>query len=313
MEKLKGFQSYPSIEAINYINQLDTLNLHTDALLTHQKHPRGFKLIKDYMLRDYPEAHNDFDYLYLSQLTQAKGMTLGIEAHRRSRPYNMGTLYWQLNDCWPVISWSGIDSFGNWKALHYKTKRSFENLLISPTLEENEVITYIVNDNLQSHTDTLFQKIIDFKGKELWSWKQSVSAEANSSNKVNLFSLEEMVINPSESMLISSFKGKTSYFYFEKPKDLYLPEIEVYMTSIEKIKGGYNISVSSDFLLKDVFLTSTTKGKFSDNFFDVLPNDKKVIFFETESTEMPEIKVTTLNTVSRADQNRKQSYKTDSK
>ena len=66
----------------------------------------------EYMKRDYPETFNDRDYVYLSQLTQAKGITMGIEAHRRAKPYNMGTLYWQLNDCWPVVSWSSIDHFG---------------------------------------------------------------------------------------------------------------------------------------------------------------------------------------------------------
>lgn len=308
-----GFQSYPSIEAINYINQLDTLNLHTDALLTHQKHPRGFKLIKDYMLRDYPEAYNDLDYLYLSQLTQAKGMTLGIEAHRRARPYNMGTLYWQLNDCWPVVSWSGIDSFGNWKALHYKAKESFENVLISTTLEDSKVKTYIVNDDLQSHTDLLSLKIIDFQGTELWSMEKEVTAEGNSSSMVFEFSLEEMIINPAEVVLVSSFQDKISTFYFVKPKDLYFQNLTTINLEVEEFDYGYSVTISSPVLLKDVFLTSDVSGRFLENFFDLLPNEEKHIYFSTDSKVKPNISIRTLNQVLEIDLKKKESYKTDSK
>ena len=308
-----GFQSFPSVEAINYINQSDSLNIHTEAMKSHQKHSRGFQLIDEYMLRDYPEAYNDQDYVYLSQLTQAKGITMGIEAHRRSRPYNMGTLYWQLNDCWPVVSWSSIDYFGNWKALHYKAKRSFENVLISTTLEDNKVKTYIVNDDLQSHTDSLSLKILDFQGNELWSIKKEVTAKGNSSSNVFEFSLEEMIINPAEVVLVSSFQDKISTFYFMKPKDLYLLDFATTEFKVEEFDYGYSIIISSPVLLKDVFLTSDVSGKFLDNFFDLLPNEEKMIYFSTDSKVKPNIGIRTLNQILEIDHEKKEVYKTDSK
>ena len=88
-----GFQSFPSYETLRHINQSETIDLKTDAIKSHQKHSRGFQLIEEYMQRDYNIPTNDEDYAYISQLLQAKGITMGIEAHRRAKPYNMGTLF----------------------------------------------------------------------------------------------------------------------------------------------------------------------------------------------------------------------------
>ena len=73
------------------------------------------------------------------------GITKGMEAHRRARPYNMGSLFWQLNDCWPAVSWSSIDFFGNWKALHYSAKKAFKNVLISSEIDKDTLKVFIVN------------------------------------------------------------------------------------------------------------------------------------------------------------------------
>ncbi len=307
-----GFQSYPSIEAINHINQLDTLNLHTEALKSHQKHSRGFQLIDEYMKRDYPDAHNDLDYWYLSQLTQAKGMTLGIEAHRRARPYNMGTLYWQLNDCWPVISWSSIDYFGNWKALQYKAKKSFENLLISFEMNENKLSTYIVNDDLKSISGSLSLKILDFSGNELWSSEETVTAMENASSKVHELPLEEMIINLEESVLVASFEGVVSNFYFVKPKDLLLPDFETSTLEIDKVDKGFNITIESPTLQKDVYLLPDVKGKLSDNFFDLLPNKRTTVFFQTDEKKTPSFEMRSLNDVIAIDHAKQELFKTES-
>ena len=116
------------------------------------------------MARDFPVPTQAEDYVYMSQVLQAYGITKGLEAQRRAKPYNMGTLYWQLNDCWPSVSWSSIDFFGNWKALHYKTKKVFENVLVSSKIEDSTLKTFVITDSLKVVTDTIYLKIIDFSG-----------------------------------------------------------------------------------------------------------------------------------------------------
>lgn len=292
-----GFQSFPSFKTINYINQKDSVDIHTEAMMSHQKHSRGFQLIKEYMERDYPVPTKDEDYVYMSQLVQARGVTMGIESHRRAKPYNMGSLYWQLNDCWPAISWSSIDYFGNWKALHYKAKKSFQNILVSSRLKSNEVSTYIVNDELTSHSDTLSIRIMDFEGRSLWSYKKPITVGANSSRKVFELHLDSLSFDKKAVVMITSFKSTSSNFYFSPPKDLELP-ITAYSTNILKTNNGFNISIFGFNLLKDAFIAPNVEGTLSDNFFDVLPGGKKTIFFKTniDSLSTKDFRILSLNT-----------------
>lgn len=287
-----GFQSFPSYEVINYINQSDSLDITSDGFKNHQKHVRGFQLIDEYMKRDFPIPTNTKDYVYMSQLLQAYGVTKGLEAQRRAKPYNMGTLFWQLNDCWPSVSWSSIDFFGNWKALHYKAKKTFENVLISSKINDNVLENFVINDNLKAIVDTLHLKLIDFSGKELWSFSKEVTALENSSKLVQEILLNDIDIT--KTVLVSTFNNTTTTFYLIKPKDLKLQKGEITKT-ISKTSSGFKIKLSSKTLQKDVFLYSKSKGHFSDNYFDLLPNETIEIEFETEVETLIDLKIISLN------------------
>ena len=289
-----GFQSFPSYEVINYINNQEDFTLKSEGLKSHQKHVRGFQLMFDYMSRDYKIPTNDEDYIYVSQLLQAKGIVMGIEAHRRAKPTNMGTLFWQLNDCWPAISWSSIDYLGNWKALQYKAKKAFKNILISSKIENDSVKTAIINDTFKAQKGNLDLKIIDFYGKEIWSYSKNIEVLENSSE--HFYSLNLNTINKEKTFLISEFNNEKSYFYFTKPKELNLPKGEIEKI-ISKTKNGFSITLKSAVLQKDVFLFTKEKGHFSDNYFDLLPNQEVQIFFETDAKFLDDLKIKTLNSI----------------
>jgi beta-mannosidase len=112
------------------------LNLNSKSVKAHQKHPTGYQTILTYMERDYKVPTDFRKYNYVSQLLQRDGMKTAIEAHHRAKPYCMGTLYWQLNDCWPVTSWSAIDYTYKPKAVYYETKKLFSDITISVTDEK---------------------------------------------------------------------------------------------------------------------------------------------------------------------------------
>lgn len=290
-----GFQSFPSYEAICFINQKDSLNITSEGFKNHQKHSRGFQIIETYMQRDFPVPDSAEDYVYMSQLLQAYGITKGIEAQRRAKPYNMGSLYWQLNDCWPAISWSSIDYFGNWKALHYEAKRSFENVLVSSKVENNILKTWVVNDDLNDVTGKLNLKLMDFSGQMIWNNEQQISVEPLSSEVKFQLDLETLNFNSDQTVLVSTFNNKSSLFYFARPKDLKLQQAEIQKT-ITKTNKGYTIELLSSILQKDVFLFSGSKGYFSDNFFDLLPNEPKTIQFDTDIKNLDELQIKTFNT-----------------
>ena len=123
-----GFQGMPDMNTLK--NVCDTLSLVSNSIKSHQKHPKGFETIQTYMERDYKVPSDFQQYNYVSQLLQRDGMKMAIEAHRRAMPYCMGTLYWQLNDCWPVTSWSAIDYNYKPKALHFETKKLYNDIVI---------------------------------------------------------------------------------------------------------------------------------------------------------------------------------------
>ncbi len=123
-----GFQSYPMITTLKRVIPEDQLDIDSPAMKNHQKHGRGREIIDKAMRQYYGFDSKSLsleNYCYVSQLLQAWGTGYGIFQHIKQQPHCMGTLYWQLNDCWPVASWSSIDFYGNWKALHYRVKELY--------------------------------------------------------------------------------------------------------------------------------------------------------------------------------------------
>ncbi|ESU21114.1 beta-mannosidase [Flavobacterium enshiense DK69] len=273
-----GFQGMPDVKTFKSFANESDLNLASQAVKNHQKHPTGYQTIQTYMERDYKVPKKFEDYVYVSQLLQAEGMKTAIETHRRAKPYCMGSLYWQLNDCWPVTSWSSVDYFGNGKAFHYQSKRSFEQILISVTEEDNQYKLYVINDELTPKKGKLQLELVDFKGTVLWKSSSEIQVEENTSKVYYAIAKNEFsMFNPKQSVLSAKLvlpdtDVKSVLFYFEKPKDLELqqPKIKIVYTDENTME------VTTDVLAKNVFLSSD-KGNFSDNYFDLLPHERKVI------------------------------------
>lgn len=289
-----GFQSFPSYEAINYSNQNDRISIFSKAFSSHQKHARGFQLIKEYMARDFPVPTKEEDYVYVSQLLQAHGITKGIEAHRRAKPHNMGTLYWQFNDCWPAVSWSSIDFLGNWKALQYQARHSFNNILLSSIIENDTLKIYLINDELIPHSGKLSIQIMDFDATVHWSTSKSIIGKANSSTRVYLLALKSLKLKRNQVVIKTSFNKSSSLFYLVKPKELKLITSPI-NKEIIKTEEGFLLNLSSKTLQKNVFLYSNEKGHFNDNFFDLIPGSIKQIHFKSKSNKLGDLKVKTLN------------------
>lgn len=283
-----GFQGMPNLETLQKVMSKDDLNFTSEAFKNHQKHPTGFETINEYMKRDFPVPNSLEKYGYISQLLQAYGMKTAIEAHRAVKPYCMGSLYWQLNDCWPVTSWSTLDYYGNWKAAHYQVKESFAPLLV--TVSENAAGLSVIgnNDNLDVISGTLAVKLLDFSGKELWvtSKKCTLDIEKNTNclqiaySDLPKFSKEKTVLY----IEFTSNKKKTvAYHYFVQPKELQLekPTIEL------KIVGETLIELKTNTLAKNVYLQANDTF-FEENYFDLVPGIPKLIKTQkpTQATQL---------------------------
>lgn len=143
-----GFQSFPSVKTLETVtDDPKELNPFSYVMEKHQRNYGGNGKIAKYMQAAYRYPENFSDFVYVSQLLQADGIRYGVEHYRRNRGRCMGAIYWQLNDCWPVISWSSIDYYGRWKALHYYAKRFFAPVMLS--CEEQSWMTVEADMNRQ--------------------------------------------------------------------------------------------------------------------------------------------------------------------
>ncbi len=284
-----GFQSFPEFNAVKKYTNNDDWDIYSDVMKSHQRSSIGNVTIEEYMLRDYKKPINFEMFLYVGQLLQARGIQIGIEAHRRNMPYCMGSLYWQLNDCWPVASWSGIDYYGNWKALHYEVKQAFKQVIISTTLDSNNIVTNIISDKLEDTDAILNISLLDFSGNMIENIDKEVIIKANSSSVYSTQSVENLMgnNNPNEVLLQSKIMQKDSVideniFYFVSPKELNLPipSVEFEIQQIDDF--NYSITLFTDVLSKNVYLQNNIEGHFSDNYFDLLPNQNKVVFFASD-------------------------------
>ncbi len=288
-----GFQSFPDISSFKYFTQAGDLKLGSPVMKAHQKNLKGYEIIDEYMMRDYKRPKDFESYVYVSQLLQAEGMKTAIEAHRRAMPYCMGTLFWQYNDCWPVVSWSARDYYGAPKALHYFVRDSYKDVLVSPVTEKNRLRVYIVSERYLEMEGDLSIKLTDFSGKIIKEINKKIKVPAFQS--AHYFDVNQAVFlqgqDQKKVMLTAVFTTSDerhvqygNILYFVPVKSLSL-ENPVIKRELTEIAGGYKITLSSDKLAKNVWLSTTVSGKFLNNYADLKPGEPLDIIFITTSTE----------------------------
>lgn len=293
-----GFQSYPELESVRQYAEPKDMQLHSPVMLSHQRcmaderkdKEYGNRLITTYMERLFRPPKDFSSFLYVSQLLQAEGVKIAIEAHRCSMPTCMGSLYWQIDDCWPVASWSSIDYYGRWKALHYHVKKLFAPIIVVPRIRENVVDFHIVSDMMKPLRGKLHVRVVDFNGETISTTKSSVTAVANTAGRYASITKSDLCRGQDERRLLivsTLFSGgevvSENVVYFLAPKDLQLEKPD-YRVEVKKAEGRYDIDLKSTRLAKNVFISCEgVEGFFSDNYFDLLPGVVKRVSFRTET------------------------------
>jgi beta-mannosidase len=272
-----GFQGMPSLTTIRAMQAEEPFSLTNPTVRSHQKHPIGFETIQEYMERDFVVPEDFEDYIYVSQLLQARGMKIAMEAHRRAMPYCMGTLFWQLNDCWPVTSWSSIDYSGKWKAFHYQAKESFAPQLISFSEQNEQLDIVLINDTLEPLNGQLQLTLLDFSGKIIWKNETPHRINGNSSTIIQSLLLKELpAFLKDETVLVATFENEQtslqSLHYFVNPKSLKLKNPEITLRKIDP----FTIEIQTNTLVKNLFLHNDSLN-WEINFIDILPGEIKRI------------------------------------
>jgi beta-mannosidase len=284
-----GFQSFPGIETVDAYTLPADHDIQSPVMLAHQKHPRGNQLIREYMLREYPEPKDFESFLYASQVLQAEGIKVGAEHLRRLMPHNMGSLYWQLDDCWPVASWSSIDYFGRWKALQFYARRFYAPLLVSPHEEGGQLKLYVVSDRAEPTPARLTVSLLDFAGRVLRTESKEVAVAPLRSDSYLSLPLDGLLAgrDPAGVLLLAEVEAggrvvSSNAHFFRPFKGLKLSAPRV-TAEASATRGGFRVRLSTDSLARAVYLSAPgAAGSFTDNFFDLIPGRPAEIEFRTQ-------------------------------
>jgi beta-mannosidase len=284
-----GFQSFPNIETVKYYTLPNEREIESPIMLAHQRHPRGNQLIREYMLREYTKPKDFESFVYMSQVLQAEGIARGTEHLRRIMPHNMGALYWQINDCWPVASWSSIDYFGRWKALQYYAKRFYNDLLISPTVEDETLKVYVVSDRVKPVTASIMVWFINTDNVINVTYKKDFQIAPLSSRSYLEVKLSEL---PTEldkkhsiahcELIVGSEVYATHDFFFAPFKEMKFSKPTITPVITAKGRGRFSIKLEWDKFAKAVYLSVPDRdGFFSDNYFNLSIKRDKIVEFRS--------------------------------
>lgn len=275
-----GFQSFPEFESVKrYAPYPEDWDIRSEVMMSHQRggdYANG--LIETYLLNEYKKPRDFRAFLYMNHVLQGDAIKTAIESHRRQMPYNMGTLFWQHNDCWPVASWASRDYYGRWKAQHYYVRKAYDDILISPVVEGDDLKVYAVSDRLENTSGRLQLQICQFDGTVVHHWGKSVGISGNDSRVCFSAPLAKLLegANRGTVYVRVDYTDKSGRVYHNnyclgKQKDMDYPKVDL-QTEVRSIEGGYEVTVSADKFARAVCLSvADNESVYSDNYFDVQP------------------------------------------
>ena len=294
-----GMQSYSSPETNATFCQRDDSNVFSATMENHQKNRGGNQVILDYVSRRYRFPKSQDDLIYLSQLNQAFCMQTGVEHYRRLMPHCMGALYWQLNDCWPVASWSSIEHTGRWRALHHVARRFFAPALVSAHVPGDEaagignyrkstvreVHLYTVCDAPTPAHGTLRWDLFHLDGRVLLRGKKSVALRHGESIKQHTLDLAAPLAKHGRDSLVLRIALDVSgacvsedTVFLTPPRFLALPKSRTRVAVKLQARTRAALTFTSPvFQHRFAFDLSGIAHQTSDNYFELYPDEAKTV------------------------------------
>lgn len=286
-----GIQSFPTLKTINEFTLPEDKNVFSYVMEAHQKCRSGNELILHYIGETYKYPKNFDSLLYTSQLNQAEGLRYGVEHWRRNRGRCMGAIYWQLNDCWPVASWSSIDYYGRWKALHYIAKRFFNPLLVSACENGTSVSLHVSNETLNTASGKLVWRLMDYTSNHIQTGEFDIGTRALSSEEIGVLDFSEILNTKAKkrntyleySLVTNDEAVSDGTVLFCKPKHFTFLDPEIALSVSEK-PDRFVIEIKAKAFARFVELDlKYADAIFSDNFFDLSAEDRKIVEIKKKS------------------------------
>ena len=289
-----GFSAPPALATLREFLADDDLGVDTPAMRWHDKTAKGYETYLGYIALHYPEPATVDDLVYYGQCNQADAMRFGIEHFRRLRPHNMGTLAWQLNDCWPVQSWAWIDYRLRPKAVWYAAKRFYAPLLVSLWHADGSARVHLVNDRRDAVAGSVVLRAVDARGVERWRHERDAAVDALAGALVVDAALPDDVTADATSVVLhATFAGTTATALLCEPRDLALPAPTVQITGADRGGGVTALTVEVDTTVVALELSlDGLDATWSDNFLTLVPGERAVLDVEPHDARLTADEVT---------------------
>lgn len=294
-----GFEAFPSVKTLESFALPRDMRIDSDVMRSHQKCLSGNEKIMSYV-KDYYNIPEKFeDFVYISQLLQADAIRYGAEHFRRHRGRCMGALYWQLNDCWPTVSWASVDYFGRWKALHHKAKGFFAPVLLSLHEDGEAKIANISNETRNNFVGEIYLAVRDCSFRIVAEAREKASvpalsakdfsfpaeiAEALCGRETELFLEYALLSDGADVCREGKIYAKPKEYGFENPK---------ISANLREENGEFYLDLRAERFAKCVMLEwENADVHAEENFFDITNGSKSVrLTGEREAvlSEMPKI------------------------
>ncbi|MBO3800393.1 MAG: glycoside hydrolase family 2 protein [Candidatus Brockarchaeota archaeon] len=284
-----GFQSAPSMETIRRFTAPEDRHPQSRVIESHNKQVFGQERLWFFLLAHFKMVSRLEDFVYLTQVNQGDALKTGIEHWRRRKFKTGGALVWQLNDCWPVLSWSLIDYYGNLKASYYYVKRAFDPINFNLVANQSSIEAWVCNDLLKPVRGRIRIVSFNLRSEKLCEKEVETIVEANSSKKCAELTLSELNVKDRfDSFIVGILEtdegeSRCDVVFPERLKYLRLPEPRINL-SLEKIdEKKYVLKLVSKNVVKACGVSIRgIKAKFNDNFFDLPPGIEKKVSIELE-------------------------------
>ncbi len=277
-----GFQSFPEPKTCRAFTAEQDRNLNSHIMNKHQRCDAGNAKMINYMLDWYCLPSGFENGVWLSQIQQGLAIKYAVEHWRRNVPRCMGSLYWQINDCWPVASWASIDCFGRWKALHYMAKHFYAPLLLSGVedAKRGTVELHVSSDCLQEKQCDIAWAVTDLEGREIHSGNEHLTAAANANTRAATLELDHLIreYTPRNLLIwLELYSGgecvSTNFVMFARPRDCLLPDPQIQSGITRNDDGSFDVTLEADKPALWAWLElADSDALYSDNFICLRPD-----------------------------------------
>ncbi|MGG7517635.1 glycosyl hydrolase 2 galactose-binding domain-containing protein [Allorhizobium undicola] len=282
-----GFQSYTSLPVIESFAEANDMNIASPVMELHQKNAGGNERIAGTMFRYFRFPKDFANFVYLSQIQQGLAIKTAVDYWRSLKPHCMGTLYWQLNDTWPVASWSSLDYGGRWKAMHYMARRFFQPVTVAAIPNEDGVTLdfSMVNDGLEPVDVEVDIFALTLQGKRICLKAAKGKCPPDRAQGIASIALSDL---PQACLVGWNFTAANGMsgegHYAPVPyKALELQPSGLSLKSRVLENGTVELTIAATGLALFVMIESRTPGRYSDNAFDLAADESRTIIFSPQA------------------------------